>query len=118
MVLGSCVTNVFAQPPTSGYKSSVDCTCKSFNKKTHCYRTSTRSNLGESYCQTCTINPQIDQASTCDQPELQFRSTSGHVPGDDDDDDHNGGVLKDSEISNKGLSNKIPTNGGVLSNQH
>jgi hypothetical protein len=63
-------------------------------KRPCCYRTSTGSNLGESYCQTCTINPQIDQASTCDQPELQFRSTSGNVPGDDDD-DNNGGVLKD-----------------------
>ncbi|MGD9534616.1 MAG: hypothetical protein AB7V56_12725 [Candidatus Nitrosocosmicus sp.] len=116
LISTSVVTVVFAQPPTTDYKSSGDCTWKGTNQKTCCYRTSTGTNLGESYCQTCTVNPQTGQISTCEQPELQFRSTSGNVPDDGDDESgNNGGVLKESEVSNRGTSNKIPTDGGVLS---
>jgi hypothetical protein len=115
LIIASSITIVFAQPHTSGYKSSGDCKTKSTGGKTLqtcCWRTSTGTSLGDTYCQTCTLNSDA-QPITCGQPELQFRSTIGNVPSDNND----GGVAKDPGISDKETINNIPIDGGVLSNQ-
>ncbi len=116
LISGSVTANVFAQPPDKGYKSSADCSTKYAGgiKKTCCWRTSNGTSLGDTYCQTCTVDSN-GQPITCGQPELQFRSTSGNVPNSNDD--GSGGVLKDLGISTKGTNDNMPIDGGVLSNQ-
>lgn len=119
LVSGSVIATAFAQPPTQGYKTSGDCSSKVSGGKatqTCCYRTSTGTGLGETYCQTCTLNADA-QPTDCDQPELQFRSTSGSVPDDNDNDGGGGGVFKDPGVSNKGTNEKIPMQGEVLTSQ-
>jgi hypothetical protein len=70
---------VFAANPSSGFKSSVNCSWSkaTYNLKTCCWRESNGSSLGESYCQSCTMGGSgLGTIVTCGQPELQFRSGS------------------------------------------
>ena len=115
LIMASSVTIVFAQPPTSGYKSSGDCKTKSLGRKTLqtcCWRTSSGTSLGDTYCQICKLNSDA-HPTTCGQPELQFRSTIGNVPSDNND----CGVAKDPGVTDKERINNIPIKDGLLSNQ-
>lgn len=103
LLFSSTLSYVFAANPSSGFKSSANCSFSktTYNLKTCCWRESNGSSLGESYCQSCTMGgSDLGTIVTCGQPELQFRSGQhwgiGVISPSDDK-----GVLAKTENSNQ-----------------